>query len=115
VSDRSGYSYMNDNYAPATWGLPIQMSEQEHEWVIRADLPEVDLAEINLLVSNRAFTIIAPSKCTLGTSDTGYFRVERQLPVGVFTDDIRARYSEGVLEISLPKSEQLFRRVPIEP
>lgn len=115
MSNLSGYSSMKDHLPSVIWGLPMQVSERENEWVIRADLPEVDLAEIDVEVSNRAFTITAPSKCSLGTSDTGYYRVERQLPVGVFADEIRARYCEGVLEISLPKSQELFRRIPIEP
>ena len=109
-----GYSLVNDRTGAATWSLPMQMSEREKEWVIKADLPDVDLTDISLLVSSQALTITAPSKGSM-TRDAGYYRAERQLPEGVFTQEIRARYCEGVLEISLPKCREMFRRVSIEP
>ena len=114
MTNWSSCSLLNARSGAATWSLPVQMTEREHEWVIRADLPEVKHEEINLVVSNQALTITAPGKDWMGTSDTGYYRAERRLPAGVFTEDIRARYCEGVLEISMPKSDELFRRVPIE-
>ena len=115
MTNWSGQTGFSEQTGALTWGLPVQMSEREHEWVIRADLPEVEYKDINLVVSNHELTITAPSKCLLGSADTGYYRAERRLPVGVFPEDIRARYNEGVLEISLPKTGELFRRVPIEP
>jgi HSP20 family protein len=90
------------------------MSEREHDWVIRADLPEVERSDINLFVSNQELTITAPSKPSTGMNGNGFYRAERRLPVGVFSDEIKASFREGVLEISLPKSDEPMRRVPID-
>ena len=114
VTDWLSYGFSQDRPAALTWGLPIRMSELEDQWLIKAELPQVDTEQIDLVVSNHALTITAPGRCSLGTSDTGYYRAERQLPTGVFTEEIRARYCQGVLEISLPKSQTAYRRVPIE-
>lgn len=110
----TGYNWLSDRPASATWGLAVQMSEREHEWVIRADLPEVERSKINLFVSNQELTITAPSKSSTPASDAGYYRAERRLPEGVFPEEVRANFREGVLEITLPKSERPVRRVPIE-
>ena len=110
----SGYEWLSDQPAPATWGLAVQMSENEHEWVIKADLPEVERRDINLFVSNQELTITAPSKSSTEVSGTGFYRAERRLPLGVFPEEVKAIFREGVLEISLPKSQQPVRRVPIE-
>lgn len=91
------------------------MSEREHEWVIRAALPEVERRDINLFVSNQELTITAPSKPAPGSSGAGVYRAERRLPIGIFPEEVKARFREGVLEISLPKSQEPIRRVPIEP
>ena len=111
----SGYNWLGDQPASATWGLAVQMSEREHDWVIKADLPEVDRSDINLFVSNQELTITAPSKSSSGENATdGFYRAERRLPVGVFPEEVKASFREGVLEISLPKSQEPIRRVPIE-
>lgn len=110
----SGYNWLGDQPASATWGLAVQMSEREHDWVIKADLPEVERGDIDLFVSNQELTITAPSKSSSGVSGGGFYRAERRLPVGVFPEEVKASFREGVLEIRLPKSQEPIRRVPIE-
>lgn len=114
MTNWSGYNWLSDQPASATWGLAVQMSEREHDWVIRADLPEVERSDINLFVSNQELTITATSKPSTGTGGSGVYRAERRLPIGVFPEEVKASFQEGVLEISLPKSQEPIRRVPIE-
>jgi HSP20 family protein len=108
----SGQPRSMDHPASATWGLAVEMSERENEWVLRADLPKVERSDISLFVTNHGLCISAPTRQESGA--LGYYKAERQLPVGVPPDRIKARFTEGVLEVRLPKSPEARRRVPIE-
>jgi hypothetical protein len=56
------------------------VTEREKEWVIRADLPEVEQKDIDLVVSSQAIKITAPSKGSMGTTHTGYYCAEAVCP-----------------------------------
>lgn len=92
--------------------------------IVRADLPGIDPKDVEVMVNGDHLTIRA--KRERSQEETGrdythreiyYGSFERtiQLPEGVKTDDIKASYKHGVLELTIPVPEHAkARKVPIE-
>ena len=97
-----------------TWMPPADIYETEKELVINADLPGVDPARLAVSVENSVLIIRGERRFDEKPRVESFHRAER--PLGTFArtftlgtrvdaDKIAARYQDGVLRISLPKSE----------
>src|SRR4051794_13018504 len=105
------------------WAPAVDVYETANDLVFKADLPEVELSDIDLRVENFTLTITGSRKFQK-QEGTAWHRVER--PYGNFarsftvpstfdTDKINASFKNGVLSISLPKKEAAKpRQVKIE-
>jgi HSP20 family protein len=92
--------------------------------VIRAELPGIDPdKDVELTVSDNTLHISAERKEEETTEEKGYVRREirsgsfgRSLPLphGVSEEDIKARYSDGILEIRIPvPGTEPAKKIPI--
>jgi len=91
---------------------------------VRADLPGVKLDDVEITADKGVLAIRGERKTEQREKSEGYERVERvsggftrrfALPENVLADNIKARYTDGVLEVSIPKQPvQQARRVAIE-
>lgn len=108
-----------DSFAPS-----IDVSETDDEIRVTAELPGVDEKDIDISVSNEALVIKGEKKQEKEEKDGGRHYVERsygaferdiQLPCEVDADKAAARYSRGVLTITLPKTAKgrSSKRIPI--
>jgi HSP20 family protein len=79
---------------------------------VRADLPGVKAEQIEVTADKGVLTLKGERSTEERTEDTRYQRIERtygkferrfQLPEDVQQDAIEARFSHGVLELSIPK------------
>jgi len=112
---------------PATnrpWSPAVDIYETENELVLKADLPEVSLKDIDVRVENQTLSIAGERKFEHKENNKGFHRIERSygsfvrsfaVPNTFDTDHISAQYQNGVLSVSLPKKETAKpRQVKVE-
>jgi len=82
--------------------------------MLKADLPDVNIDDIDIRVENNTLTLRGQRKFEKDDSIKGWHRIERsygeftrtfQVPSTVDTERVAADYKNGVLTISLPKKE----------
>jgi HSP20 family protein len=110
--------------APAAYVPPVDVHEEAERFVLQADLPGVELADIEITAEKGVLTLRGERKAEKREASQGYERIERVtgsftrrfvLPENVQSDNIKARFSNGVLEVSIPKqAAPQPRRVSIE-
>lgn len=101
--------------ATRPWAPPVDVLETENELVVKADLPDVDLKDIDIQIERGTLSIKGERKFErVEGKGTGYHRIERSygtfqrvfgLPDTVDPDKVKADYKSGVLTITLPKKE----------
>jgi HSP20 family protein len=106
------------------WSPAVDIFETEDELVLKADVPEVELKDIDLRVENQTLTLSGERKFEKDDSRKGYHRIERAygqftrsfaLPQSVDTEKVEAGYNNGVLTVKLPKKAAAKpRQVKIE-
>ena len=96
------------------WTPSVDIYETENELVLKADLPDVDLKDIDVRVENQTLTIVGERKFEQEQSGKGFHRIERSygrfvrsfaVPNSFDTGNIGADYKNGVLTVKLPKTE----------
>lgn len=96
------------------WTPAVDIVEGENDLVLRADVPGIDLQEIDIRLENGTLTIKGERKFEAANNGRGYHRVERAygtfarsfaLPDTVDTEKVSADYKDGVLTITVPKKE----------
>ena len=99
----------------AEWSPLVDISEDEKEYVIKAEIPEMKKEEIKLNVHDDVLTITGERKYEKEEKNKKYHRVERAygsfvrsftLPEDAEGSKINAEYKDGVLKVHLPKSEK---------
>jgi HSP20 family protein len=106
------------------WAPSVDIYETGEELVLKADVPDVDLKDIDVRVENQTLTISGQRKFQQQESGKGYHRIERSygnfvrsfaVPNSFDTEKIAASYKNGVLSVSLPKKETAKpRQVKVE-
>ena len=96
----------------ATWTPAVDINEESGRFVVRADLPGVKPADINVTAEKGVLTLRGERSFEKRDADGHYSRVERvsgkfvrtfSLPENVATDQITAQFKDGVLELAIPK------------
>lgn len=99
-----------------TWVPTLDAWETEDALVYAFDLPGVSQETISVEVEDGTLTVSAERERGTEVSQERYHRFERRfgsfartvgLPQGVTEDAIKAAYKDGVLEIHVPKPEQV--------
>jgi HSP20 family protein len=94
--------------------LPLDVYETENEFVIRASLPGVKPEDVQITVQGDTVTIRGESKAEeerkgeqwhLRERRFGAFQRSVSLPTPVNADKAQAHFENGVLTLTLPKSE----------
>ena len=106
------------------WAPAVDIYETENELVLKADLPDVDLKDIDVRVENQTLTISGERKFDQEHAGQGYHRIERSygsfvrsfaVPNTFDTETIAADFKNGVLSVTLPKKEAAKpRQVKVE-
>ena len=96
------------------WTPVVDISEDDTEYLIQAELPEVPREQVNITVENGQLTFTGSRSFEEETKNRKYHRVERAygsftrtfaLPDDADAERIHAEYKDGVLKIHMPKSE----------
>src|SRR5690349_15143407 len=102
-----------------TWVPTLDAWETDDAIVYAFDLPGVPQDRISVEVDDGTLTVSAERERSEEVSRERYHRFERRfgsfartvaLPQGVSEDQITAAYKDGVLEIAVPKPEQVKPR-----
>ena len=100
--------------AARPWAPPVDILETETELILKADLPDVDLKDVNIEMEHGTLTLRGERKFEKEDQSKGYHRIERSygqfvrcfgIPDTVDTEKVKADYKNGVLTVTLPKKE----------
>jgi len=115
---------LNEPRGGRPWSPPVAIFEPENELVIKADLPDVKLADIDVRVENQTLTLKGQRQFEKDENSRGYHRIERSygtfvrsftLPSSVDAEKVGAEFTNGVLTVKLPKKEAAKpRQVKVE-
>ncbi|MFB6116006.1 MAG: Hsp20/alpha crystallin family protein [Candidatus Nanosalina sp.] len=103
--------------------FPVDIAEEDGEYVVTADMPGVDKEEINIKADNEGVEISAESSHEIEEENEKYYRKERsqrqfnrrvKFPSEVDAESIEAEYEDGVLTITADKDEEEGRDVEIQ-
>jgi HSP20 family protein len=99
--------------------VPVDVFEDEREYRVRADLPGMDKKNIEVKMDNGVLTITGNKESEheekkesfqLRERVWGTFKRSIQLPTNVDQNRVDAAYRNGVLEITIPKTEEAIPR-----
>lgn len=100
----------------SAWSMPVDMIETKDNVVVKAAVPGVKPDEIDLSVTGDTLTIKGETKAEEKFEEGSYLRKERRfgafqrtltLPTNVVADKAKAEFENGVLTLTLPKSEEV--------
>ena len=95
------------------WTPAVDVAEDDKEFTITADLPEVTKDNVKVTLSEGLLTIQGERRHEDEEKDRKYHRIERsfgkyvrsfQLPSEVDPEKIEAQFDSGVLKVHLPKT-----------
>lgn len=99
----------------AEWSPLVDIMEDDKEYVIKAEIPEMKKEDIKLNVHDDVLTISGERKYEKEEQNKKYHRVERAygsfmrsftLPEDADGTRVMAEYKDGLLNVHLPKSEK---------
>jgi HSP20 family protein len=97
------------------WAPSVDIVEDDKEWLVKADLPEVKKENVKVTVANGVLTITGERKLEKEEKDKKYHRMERSygsflrsftLPDAADGAKVIAEFKDGLLKVHLPKSEK---------
>jgi HSP20 family protein len=107
-----------------TWVPRVDIHEEKDRFVVLADVPGVDPKDIDITAENGVLTVRGERRAEKRETENGYERVERvsgaflrrfTLPEGANTESIKAKQTNGVLEVTIPKTPAVQpRRISID-
>jgi HSP20 family protein len=108
---------------PSAWLPALDVWETDDELVLALDLPGVPEDKVSIEVEDSVLTVSGEREHVAENSGDRFFRFERRfgqfsrsvtLPQGVDETTLSAEYTDGVLEIHVPKpAERKPTRIPI--
>jgi HSP20 family protein len=108
------------------WSPKIDVFERDNRLVTRVDLPGMKKEDVSVEVTDGRLALSGERKRETEEKKDNVYRSEREygsfyravpLPEGVKLEDVKATFSEGVLEVSVPspaRPEANVRKVQIE-
>jgi len=105
-----------ENVSSRVWTPTVDVLEDANEIVLRIDLPGVEQDQIKIELSGESLTISGSRALPDEASRDKYVRVERNygpfqrsftIGVPLQQDKVTAGYTDGVLEVHLPKAEEI--------
>ena len=107
------------------WSPLVDVIDKKDKIIAKAELPGVDKKDIKITLSDNTLTIRGERKEERETKKEDYYCCERvqgsysrtiALPVEVDNTKIKASFKNGVLEVTLPKAEEVKpKEIEIKP
>ena len=112
---RGGASSDDEWALGGSWAPAVDIYEQGHDIVLKAELPGVDPKDVDIRLENNVLTLRGQRKFENEVNKESYHRVERSygsfsrsftLPLVVDQGNIKADFKDGILKLVLPKREE---------
>jgi len=101
------------------WLPSLDVSETKNDIVVKAELPGMDVKDIDISLSEGVLTLKGEKNQEREEKEENYHLIERsygsftrsvRLPKEVQSEKISASYKNGVLKVTLPKSEEVKKK-----
>lgn len=103
----------------AEWEPLVDISEDDHAYLIKAELPEIQKEDVKVRLESGVLTISGNRRLEKEEGNRKYHRVERAygsfvrsftMPDDADPDKVRAEFKDGVLRVTIDKSEKARAR-----
>jgi HSP20 family protein len=97
------------------WNPAFDVYEEKDNFIVKAELPGMKKEDINVSLQDGSLIISGERKGETKSEDAEVYRAERyfgkfqrvvSLPTVVAADKVKAQYKDGVLTVTLPKTEE---------
>ncbi len=101
-----------DEFLTSGWVPPVDIYEDEHNIVLKLEVPGIEEKDLDIRVQNNTLTVRGERKFEKEEKEENFHRIERSygqfarsftLPNTVDSDSVHADYSNGVLTLKLAK------------
>jgi len=101
--------------AATSWRPAVDIAEEDSAFVVKMELPGVTKEDVKITMENGLLTVKGEKREEKESKGTNYHRVERgygafqrsfTLPNTVKGEKVEASFRDGILNITLPKSEE---------
>ena len=109
--------------ATGAWAPAVDLFESDSFLILKAELPEVNLDDIELRIDEDRLTLRGERRIKEEVSEKQFLRMERaygpfhrtfDLPTKVDPERVKAEFKRGILTVTMPKREnEKSRQVPI--
>jgi HSP20 family protein len=105
----------DESLTTSQFAPPVDVYEDEHNVVLKVEVPGIDEKDIDVRVENNVLTVHGERKVEKEEKEENFRRVERQygsftrtftVPSTVDAERIQADYDKGILKIVLPKKAE---------
>jgi HSP20 family protein len=102
-----------DSFKLADWSPLVDITEDDHEYLFKADLPEMKKEDVKVTIENGVLYISGERKAEKEEKKRKFHRLERSfgtferrftVPEDADATKITAEFKDGVLQVHLPKS-----------
>lgn len=106
--------FANTELPTVTFRPTVDIVEQEDKVIVKADMPGLEKGDIKVVVNDGLLTIEGTRKESRNEKEKGFVRCERfvgtfsrsfNLPAWADASKLEANYKNGVLEVTIPKTE----------
>ena len=113
--DAPFWGWKNFDFNTSVYTPRVDVTEDNDNLYVEADIPGVDKKDVKVSVVGDVLTISGEKKKESMDENKNYYRIERTsgsfsrsftLPSEIQNDKISAEFTNGVLKITLPKSEE---------
>ena len=108
----------------AVWSPKIDVFEKDNRLITKVDLPGVKKEDVSVEVADGQLTLTGERRIETENKNDNFYRAECEygsfrrivpLPQGVKVEDIKATFTDGVLEVSMPMPvTNNGRKIPIQ-
>jgi HSP20 family protein len=101
---------------PLVWQPAVEVFETDNEIVVRAELPGIDPKSVNVTVTSEGLSIKGEARAEREEKGRNYYRRELRygafqrtipLPNEVNSEETKASFRHGILEVKVPKAERV--------
>jgi len=115
--------FFEEELTSSRWYPAVDIQEKDGKYILKAELPGMKKDDIHVDIENGVLSIKGERKLEDEEKKENYHRIERvygtfrrsfRLPENVKEDQIKAKYKDGILEITLPiKEEAKPKAIPV--
>jgi len=119
----NGWGTSEEPLTVGTWSPAVDVIENEKEYLVKAELPEVKKEDVKVSVDDGVLTIRGERKQENEEKGKKFHRVERMygsftrsftLPDEIDSTKVAADFKDGVLNVRLPRSPEKAKAKAIE-